>query len=283
MRSSITPVKRLKDVEMRGLILTEFLQPPSSKVPRHFHDCATILLTLKGVAADTMTGRIYECKPSNILIRPAGEAHTHHYGTTGLRGLVIEVKPQKLETIRSFSQVLDRAGSFYSSFLAEMGTRLYIESLVMDSASELAIEGLVLEIIAHITRQHLKDPISKSQPRWLKQAIDFIEENYSQNISLSQIAGLAGVHATHLAEIFRKYTGCSIGQYIRRLRIDYAVKEVIFSEASLAEISVEAGFYDQSHFTKFFKRQTGISPTEMRAIARTSKAQTKSLCLPGTN
>lgn len=276
MHSSIDPAERLKGSNLSGLVLTEFTQPANLSIPVHSHECATILFVFKGVAVDRMAGRVHECAASSLLIRPAGEPHTHHYGHAGAHCLVIEVKPQRLEAIRSFSQVLDRVGSFRDSLLAELASRLYMESRVMDSASELAIEGLVLEMLAQAERLNTKPATRQAQPMWLRQAVEFIHENYAQPLSLSQIAALVGVHAAHLAEVFRKHYGCSIGHYIRRLRLDYAAREVLFSETSLADISANAGFYDQSHFTKFFKRYAGLTPAEMRARARRPKAHTKS-------
>lgn len=276
MHSSINPVKRLRNVEMSGLFLTEFAQPPSLKSPKHFHDYATVFIALKGFAADGMMGRVYECQPSSILIRPAGETHTHQYGHAGVHGLVMEVKPQKLEAIRAFSPALNCVGSFNDLFLSELAMRLYTESLMMDSASELAIEGIFLEMLARITRKNQEHKNQTAQSRWLKSVVEFIHENYVQTIGLSELAELVGINSTHLAEVFRKHKGCSVGEYIRRLRTDYAAREILLTEKSLADISLDAGFYDQSHFTKFFKRYTGMAPAEMRALSKIPKSHTKS-------
>jgi AraC family transcriptional regulator len=279
MHSSIDPAERLSDIALSGLSLTEFRQPPNLNVPRHSHEAATVLFMLKGFAADRIAGRVHECNPSSVLIRPAGELHTHHYGRSGAHCLVVEIKPPRLASIRSFSRVLDRAASFHDGLLSALAMRLYMETRIMDSASVLAMEGLVLEILAQATRRSYETKTSTAQPLWLKMAVGFIHENYARPVSLSQIAAVVGVHSAHLSEVFRKHYHCSVGQHIRRLRLDYAAGEVLLSENSLAEISLAAGFYDQSHFTKFFKRHTGMSPASMRALARTSKAHTKSLRL----
>jgi AraC family transcriptional regulator len=279
IHSPIDPAERLRDIELSGLSLTEFKQPANLNVSRHAHESATVLFMLKGFAADRIAGRVHECNPSSVLIRPAGELHTHHYGRRGAHCLVIEVRPPRIASIRSSSRVLDCPMNFNDGLLSALAMRLYMESRIMDSASPLAIEGLVLEMLAQATRRSSKTKAFATEPLWLKHAVGFIHENYAHPVSLSQIAAVVGVHAAHLAEVFRKHYGCSVGQHIRRLRLDYAAREVMLSENSLAEISVAAGFYDQSHFTKFFKRHTGIAPAKMRALARTSKAHTKSLQL----
>ncbi|HET6889822.1 MAG TPA: AraC family transcriptional regulator [Pyrinomonadaceae bacterium] len=277
MHSSIKPLEHLRSSETNGLILTEFAQPASFKVPKHFHECATVLFTIRGFAADSIAGRVRECKPSSILIRPAGEVHTHHYGRQGLHGLVIEIKPHRLQQLRVFSSILDQVGLFDDCLSSDLGMRLYLESRIRDSASALAIEGLLMEMLALAVRQNAQYYISSTRPHWLRQARDFIEASYTGSLSLSQVALTVGVHPAHLAEMFRKHYGCTVGQYIRQLRLDHAAREVMLSNRSMAEISVAAGFYDQSHFTRLFKRRTGRSPAAMRVLSRTPKAHAKSL------
>jgi AraC family transcriptional regulator len=142
--------------------------------------------------------------------------------------------------------------------------RIYKEFRLMDSASALSIEALTLEVLAQATRRNLEGWPSPA-PRWLREARDLIHEQFSQPVSLSSIAETVGVHPAHLAKTFRKHYHCTVGEYIRRLRLDYAVQELTRSNQSLAEIALAAGFYDQSHFTHAFKLHTGMTPAEVRA------------------
>jgi AraC family transcriptional regulator len=64
--------------------------------------------------------------------------------------------------------------------------------------------------------------------------------------------------------LFRAHRNCSPGEYLRQLRIAHAARELARSARSIADIAVEAGFYDQSHFTNAFKRQLGVTPAEYR-------------------
>src|SRR5262245_35676700 len=75
-------------------------------------------------------------------------------------------------------------------------------------------------------------------------------------------------HPVHLAREFHKYYQCTIGEYLRKLRIDFACHEVISSDSTLAEIALDAGFFDQSHFSRTFKCHTGLTPTEFRETFR---------------
>jgi AraC family transcriptional regulator len=109
-------------------------------------------------------------------------------------------------------------------------------------------------------------------PLWLRQVREALHEQFAEPLSLANIAGLAGVHAAHLAKMFRKHYGCTLGEYIRRLRLEYAAQLLARSEKTLSAIALAAGFYDQSHFANLFKHRFGITPGVFRASLRTRRA-----------
>ena len=73
---------------------------------------------------------------------------------------------------------------------------------------------------------------------------------------------------TLLAREFRRRFGCSIGDYVRRLRIEFACRELAISDVPLYEIAFAAGFSDHSHFARTFKRATGMTPGAYRAASK---------------
>ena len=84
-------------------------------------------------------------------------------------------------------------------------------------------------------------------------------------VGLVELAGAVGVHPTHLARVFRAHYGVSVGEYGRRLKVERAAKEVARSDTPLNVIALRAGFADQSHFTRVFKRYVGTTPARFRA------------------
>jgi AraC family transcriptional regulator len=64
--------------------------------------------------------------------------------------------------------------------------------------------------------------------------------------------------------VFRTNVGCTPGEYVRRLRVEFACHRISSSDMPLIEIALEAGFSDQSHLTKNFKRYTGMTPARFR-------------------
>jgi AraC family transcriptional regulator len=85
---------------------------------------------------------------------------------------------------------------------------------------------------------------------------------------LEDVACIADVHPVHLARVFRRKYNCTIGEYVRRLRVEYARRRISASNDSLIEIAMTAGFTDQSHFARTFKNHLGVTPGEYRKISR---------------
>jgi AraC family transcriptional regulator len=87
-------------------------------------------------------------------------------------------------------------------------------------------------------------------------------------VTLAGVAEAVGVHPSHLARSFRCAYGKTVGEYARALRLDWATAQLALEDATLAEIAVRAGFADQSHFTRAFRRQTGVTPGRYRELVR---------------
>jgi AraC family transcriptional regulator len=83
------------------------------------------------------------------------------------------------------------------------------------------------------------------------------------------IARITDVHPAHLVRVFRKKFGCTIGEYVRRLRVEFACRQIRATDAPLSEIAAHAGFFDQSHLNKIFKNLFKLTPYEYRKIHRT--------------
>ena len=102
-------------------------------------------------------------------------------------------------------------------------------------------------------------------PQWLERVRNILEQRFAEPYKLSEIAAEAGVHPVHLAREFRKHYGSSVGEYLRRMRIEYACRELMASNLAVINIAFAAGFADQSHFSRTFKRLCGTTPGRYRA------------------
>src|SRR2546422_10234082 len=101
--------------------------------------------------------------------------------------------------------------------------RLYRESHNLDSVSPLIVESILLEIIALASRRATMTK-NRRPPAWLIRASDMIRDRFSDSLTLRYLARSVGVHPVYLASTFRRFHGCSIGEHLRRLRIEFACR-----------------------------------------------------------
>ena len=150
-------------------------------------------------------------------------------------------------------------------YVCKLGLRLYDEYRQNDAASGLAIEGLALELIAAMHRKCKSEKASR-RIDWLKAVHDQIHDRYRDDLSVCELATDAGVHPVYLARAFRSRFHCTVGAYVRHLRVARACQELVSSDATIAEIAGRNGFSDQSHLNRLVKQQTGMSPGGIRRI-----------------
>ena len=133
-----------------------------------------------------------------------------------------------------------------------------------DAFTQLALEGLALELAATVARG--REAVHHEPRLALVRAM--LADRLADPPSLEEIASEVGLHPSHLARTFRAHVGESIGEHGRRLRLEWAAERLVCSDEGLAEIAGRAGFSDQSHFTREFKRRFGITPGRYRLANR---------------
>ena len=104
-------------------------------------------------------------------------------------------------------------------------------------------------------------------PEWygaLKKAVAHIDRHYKESITLSDLAKVAGMSKSTFCRVFTTNLSISPGEYISTIRINHARKLLTETSATVEQIALSCGFYDQSHFTKIFRRMRGITPGEYR-------------------
>lgn len=256
-----------KTCRVSGLRLAETKYAPGLKVPKHSHEHGYFSLVLEGAFDGLFGGTAQSGKPFNAAFRPPDEPHSVHFRRSGARLFSIEVEAHRLEHAREHSLRLDRSTELAGGQLAWLAFRIYREARAMDDVSPLAIEGLFLEMLAEASRCSRK-VVERRIPRWLKQVKEIVDISFYDKLTISGMADTVGVHPVHLATMFRKHYGCTIGECIRQRRVEYASRKLSESDTALVEIALAAGFSDQTHFSKTFKHFTGLTPARFRASFR---------------
>jgi AraC family transcriptional regulator len=140
--------------------------------------------------------------------------------------------------------------------------RLYTDSLAVSVASR-----LVSTYSSVAQRAAAKN--GGLSGRRLKQTLAYIEDHLSEDLSLSRIASITGVSASHFKTLFRESAGVPVHQYVIQRRIERA-KDLLMQDKqdklSIAEIALATGFSHQSHLARHMRRSVGLSPRDMKRL-----------------
>jgi AraC family transcriptional regulator len=251
---------------IEGFTLTEGHHAAGSSLPWHTHPGPTLCFVYAGRFTEKFHGITLECTPGTFKVTPAQEAHSNRFGASDTEGLLVETDASRMERLGSCGSALAERRSVRHATLAVLAWRIRGELRRWDTAAPLAIEGLLLEILA-VTARERELRLTGAPPRWLTEARDLLHDP-GWTGSLGQAAAAVGVHPVTLARGFRKAYGRSVGAYLRLVRITRAATELADSDAPLAEIALGAGFADQSHFSNVFRVETGLSPSSFRRAVR---------------
>ena len=265
--SSISRARLHGDVMRRtvvaGFTVTERVYSPNLKLPQHCHQDADFCFVLAGRFTEVSGKQVRYCRPRSVLFHPPGEAHSDHFHT-GTRCLGLQFSCYRTEDLlRRQASGTKTPINPLGGRLSQLAARLYREFRRADSVSRIMIEALALEMMAETFRQ--TTAASAAAPPWLEQAKDILRRQFHDRPSLRDLARSVDVHPVHLAREFRRFYGCTITEYVLKRRLDFACQEMLDSRASLSEIALAAGFFDQSHFTRTFTGQMGMSPNQYRA------------------
>ena len=260
----------LRSCTVSGLKLMETAYTPGVVLPAHSHECASLCLVLQGTYNEVYGNRTRFCKPATVVFYSPGQVHTDRFHDVGGRCFNAEVNAPWLERVREYSAVMDSHSEFYGMSLIKLVMKLYNEFRLMDPTSPLAIEGLMLEIVAEASRR-APSITERKTPRRIERAKDFLNANFKEEIRLETVAKSADVHPVYLAREFRKHYQRTIGEYVRQLRVEFACTRLSASDEPLATIALAAGFSDQSHFSRVIKSFTGMSPARYRKAHRRSR------------
>jgi AraC family transcriptional regulator len=255
----------LRRVELPASALTSTAYPTRLCLTPHAHVAAFLLFVRDGGFLEQHGQRSERCDRFTCIYRPAYDEHANAFDEGGAVLAAIDLSPTWIARLREAGFAGERF-RVRSPFVQQFGDRLDAELAAPDLMSEMVIESLVTEVIVFASRFGRKS--SGGRNAWPERARRLIEEEFTSPLSLAGIASAVGVHPVHLARQFRASQGCTVGEYIRRVRVAFARRELVMTDKPIAEIAHSAGFFDQSQLTKTFKRVTGRTPAAYRTANR---------------
>lgn len=246
---------------------TEHAGPAS--IPPHSHPNATITIVLGGGYNETIGGVTHQLPSMSVVIKPAHTLHANRVDRRGARCLLLELTADAAAEMSAITHVFQapRVAHLVGGAELALKTLALLERRVNETGM-LALENLTMELTALIGSE-TRTLSAKEPPARLKQVRERVEE--STNVRLHDLAKEAGCHPIHLARMFRKEYGESIGSYARRVRLTEAARAIASTgRETLSRIAMRTGYYDHSHLAHEFQARTGMTPAEWRKLATAS-------------
>ena len=138
------------------------------------------------------------------------------------------------------------------------------ESAITDPFSRPLLSLQLKQTILELLRKNEQSGIADTHYN-IKQIIAYINEHFAEPITNAAIAEQFGYNPTYLGRIFKVHTGSTLHQYITEIRVKAATELLTAPDLPIGEICRQVGIPDLFHFSKLFKKQTGLTPTQYRA------------------
>jgi len=250
---------------MGHFVLSDTHYVANLRTPWHEHETPAFCLVLSGSYVQRFRNRRIEYGTARVLFRPPHEPHTDHISSIGARCFIVEPGAQWLSMVGLSALMRPHALTHTSArarWLIEHARR---EFRTVDATASLALEGLMLALGAEFARLPHPD-IRHRRPAWLDEVRARLDTEFERRLTLAALAAETGVHAVHLAAAFRKAFGRSVHEYVRERRMEAARAALADCSRSINEIALTLGFASQSHFTRVFRENTGLTPFAYRRL-----------------
>lgn len=262
-----------RTIERHDVRAFESSYRPGMSIPVHEHERPFFTYVVCGDYLEESDRSRRDCHRGTVVFHPRPEFHKNSVGPSGSTCFNVEICAtlwNELST-RGFREtaIPDSALSGEIEWPAFSVWREFHE---FDETSPLALDEAVGILFAAVSDQSTRE--STLSARRLSIVAEFIEQQLCPSPRLRDVAALVGVHPMHLAKIFRRTYGCSMGEYVRRRRIALACRQLVVDGTTISSVAMRSGFADHAHFTRTFRRITGCTPTwyrdRVRAVARGS-------------
>ena len=229
--------------------------PAHLRASGHGHEEPHFCIVLEGAFEER--GSACHVSAGTMRASPAGDVHDLHFSNYGAHCLLLLLgaeltREARLPGVRRFVR-----GANIINYARRIAAEV--------AGSPLIVELNALELIAALSSGH-PDRGAGQAPPWLARVRDSLHGSECGFPTTAQLAAEAGLHPVYVARAFRRWYGCSLAGYARRLRLERARRMLLDTRDPLARVAAHCGFADQSHLTRALKNALGTTPAALRRM-----------------
>lgn len=257
--------RRVATTEVAGYRVLEAVYTNGLSLPRHTHPRPALSFVARGSFREINRRGVDVCSAGTMHIRPSEEPHSNQFDDS--RILIVDIPLEPALSDRRIRRLLGRAALVQDGAVRALAGQLLWELHHRDQASDLAIEGLVLALLARLVRATSQERTARGDEpvgARLERAREYIDAHFARALQLADIADVAGLHPSSLARAFKRRYEMTPWQYQRHRQIEWVKAELVRGDRPISTIAHEAGFSDHSHLTRAFRMAEGVAPSALR-------------------
>lgn len=256
---------------------------------KHCHKEIEIVLVLRGVTHYQIYHMDYELNPGDLIIADVEDLHQIHDSSDDILLLSMHVDTKRFENIypnirymffvceecmegpSGNKQILESKLSLLKHHIAQLALDCAMEekniSKLTAGINELVsilvnhFQGFFMEDYQYKTSQENLNPIDMHR---LSRITRYISLNYNKKITLDDVSNMEHLSSYYVSHLIKKTLGFNFQNFVNAIRLEFAEKLLVFSKASLMQISEECGFSSPNYFNKCFSAWHGKTPAQYR-------------------
>ncbi len=253
---------------------------PRYEMAFHFHKTLELIRVLKGGLLLTLDGKKYELSTGDIAVINSEVVHgaTPQSSVYECIGFDLEFLKNGNGECDEFIDSLLSHGTFINELLKDAKTKETVNTLFDEIRKKgrgmpFKVIGLFGELLGEIRdsgefASHHGEGVVHDEKKNIKlrTVLKFIRANFSENISLDDMAAVAGLSRKYFCKFFKDMTGTTPVSYLMAYRVERAARKLLSTDLSVTQIAFDCGFADVSYFIKTFKAYRGVPPAEYRKM-----------------
>ena len=237
----------------------------------HWHEHIEMHYILRGSAVFHIDRELYEVKAGDLIIANRNELHAGYSTAVPYEALLLVFDPSDI------SPELGEKHLRLQSLVREDAAVWQRMTAIFDAWDEQGLgyralcRARVTELLVYLCRHYAVDRVAPKEMvkrrrdlERLQPALDYIEQNYAERISVMQLAQLLCLSPDRLGHLFRDGVGQAPLQYINEIRLRKAMNLLKTKEYTVTEVAQAVGFFDYNHFGRLFRRRYGCTPHQVR-------------------
>ena len=259
------------------LLITGMIREENSwYCKRHAHmGYCEVLYIKNGSGQFNIGNRCYEVNTGDVIIINPGVFHEERVMINGPCLNVVEMLYCAVDNVfvsglkdgcllpEEYTPVI-HSGQ-YRSIIEYCLTNIFNEINIQNNGYSLVCHNLVSILLVMVFRSaNINNACTGEKATFASKINDYIKSNYTNDLSLQDLAQYLHISRHYLARFYKKVYGCSIINYVINLRIEEAKRLLLTTQSKISEISIAIGYRDQNYFSYLFKKMTGFSPSAYR-------------------